>query len=200
MVLDSRASTDDPRAAKAELRAIALARRATLSEMERREASVEAAARLKPFIRSGETVSLFWPMRDEIDPRALIGEVLAVGGRVAMPVIEKRRMFFRLFDGEGSLEPGVFGTHHPHAGMPVTDPDFIVAPLAAFDRRGGRIGYGAGYYDAAITGLSSRGRPYRLAGIAFACQEVAEVPIEPHDVALPLVATERELIRTGAAA
>ena len=51
-----------------------------------------------------------------------------------MPVVEKRRMFFRLFDGEACLEPGVFGTSHPHAGQPVVDPDFIVAPLAAFDR------------------------------------------------------------------
>jgi 5-formyltetrahydrofolate cyclo-ligase len=185
---------------KAELRALALGRRATLSEAERSEASLRAVAHLRPLIRAGETVSLFWPMRDEIDPRALIDDVHAAGGRVAMPVIEKRRMFFRLFEGEACLEAGVFGTRHPHAGMAVVDPDFIVAPLAAFDRNGGRIGYGAGYYDAAITDLAARGRPFRLAGIAFACQEVEEVPLEPHDVALPLVATERELIRTGAAA
>jgi 5-formyltetrahydrofolate cyclo-ligase len=109
-------------------------------------------------------------------------------------------MFFRLFDGEACLEGGVFGTRHPHAGMPVVDPDFVVAPLAAFDRGGGRIGYGAGYYDAAMADLIARGRPFRLAGIAFACQEVDFVPVETHDVALPLVATERELIETGAAA
>jgi 5-formyltetrahydrofolate cyclo-ligase len=79
--------------------------------------------------------------------------------------------------------------------MPVVDPDFVIAPLAAFDRSGGRIGYGAGYYDAAIADLAARGRRFRLAGIAFACQEVGEVPVEPHDVRLPLIATERELVR-----
>ena len=89
-----------------------------------------------------------------------------------MPVIEKRRMFFRLFEGEASMEAGVFGTSHPHEGQPVVDPDFIVAPLAAFDRTGGRIGYGAGYYDMAIADLFTRGRAFRIAGIAFACQEV----------------------------
>ncbi len=184
---------------KADLRAEALAQRAAMPAETRREASRRAADRLRPLLRPGETVSLFWPMRDEIDPRSLIDDVHALGGRIAMPVVEKRLMFFRAFDGEHSLEPGVFGTQHPHAGQPAVDPDFIVAPLAAFDRRGGRIGYGAGYYDSAIADLTARGRPFRLAGIAFACQEVAEVPVEPHDVPLPLVATERELIRAGSA-
>ena len=185
---------------KADLRAEALGRRAAMPEEARREASRVAAERLRPFLRPGETVSLFWPMRDEIDPRSLIEDVHALGGHVAMPVVEKRRMFFRLFDGEQTLQPGVFGTHHPHAAQPVVDPDFIVAPLAAFDRRGGRIGYGAGYYDTAVAELVARGRRFRLAGIAFACQEVANVPVEPHDVPLAWIATERELIRTGAAA
>jgi 5-formyltetrahydrofolate cyclo-ligase len=181
---------------KARLRNEALARRDALTESERVEASARAAERLKPFIRAGETVSLFWPMRSEIDPRSLIADVFSTGGRIAMPVIEKRRMFFRIFDGEACLEAGVFGTRHPHAGMPTVDPDFIVAPLAAFDRKGGRIGYGAGYYDAAIASLLERGKNFRLAGIAFVCQEVERVPIEPHDIRLPLIVTENELIRT----
>jgi len=187
----------DPAALKAELRALALGRRAALDEDVRRESSAQAAARLRALLKPGETVSLFWPMRGEIDPRGLIADVLAAGGRIAMPVVEGRRMFFRAFDGEDSLENGVFGTRHPHPGQPVLDPDLIVAPLAAFDRRGGRLGYGAGYYDNAIADLKRRGRPFRLAGIAFACQEFDKIPLEPHDEPLPLIATERELIRAG---
>jgi 5-formyltetrahydrofolate cyclo-ligase len=106
-------------------------------------------------------------------------------------------MFFRQFDGEGSLEDGAFGTRHPQASQPELDPDFIVAPLAAFDRHGGRIGYGAGYYDRATAALKERGHPFQLAGIAFACQEVEHVPVEPHDEPLQLIATEAELIRVG---
>ena len=187
-----------PTVTKAELRALALARRSALSAAEREAASRLAVAHLSPLLRPGETVSLFWPMRDEIDPRGLIGKIHALGGRVAMPVVEKRRMFFRLFDDEACLEAGVFGTSHPHAGQPVVDPDFIVAPLAAFDRRGGRIGYGAGHYDKAIADLEAREKSFRLAGIAFACQEVEAVPLEPHDVTLPAIATEDGLIRAEA--
>ena len=190
----------EPLSAKAELRALALQRRDALDAETRAEGSRRAVERLRPLIRPGETVSLFWPMRSEIDPRGLIGGVLASGGRIVMPVIEKRRMFFRVFDGEDSMEAGVFGTSHPRRSQAIVDPDFIVAPLAAFDRSGGRIGYGAGYYDMAIADLKLRGRPFRIAGIAFSCQEVDAVPTEPHDVLLPLIATERELIDTGAAA
>lgn len=182
---------------KAELRASALSARGRLTAAERADASRRAAERLRAFVAGGKMVALFWPMRDEIDPRTLIGEVLAAGGHIAMPVVEKRRMFFRKFDGEESLEPGVFGTSHPHAGQPIVDPDTIVAPLAAFDRLGGRIGYGAGHYDKAIADLKARDKSFRLAGIAFATQEVARIPVEGHDIRLPLIATERELIETG---
>jgi 5-formyltetrahydrofolate cyclo-ligase len=184
----------DTTVSKAELRALGLARRAQMTDDERLRASARAVAELKPLIRSGETVSLFWPMRGEIDPRALIHDVQAAGGEIAMPIVEKRKMFFRRFDGEECLEPGVFGTRHPNARQPILDPDLIVAPLAAFDRRGGRIGYGAGHYDTAIADLHARGKAPRVVGIAFACQEVDFIPVEPHDARLEKIATERELI------
>ena len=183
-----------PTVSKAELRALGLARRAAMTEDERRAGSELAVAHLRPLLRANETVSLFWPMRDEIDPRGLIDDVLKAGGHVAMPVVERKKIHFRRFDGEAGLEIGVFGTRHPHAGHPTLDPDLIVAPLAAFDRRGGRIGYGAGYYDGAIADLIAHGKKFRVAGIAFACQEVDFVPIEPHDQRLSFIATERELI------
>jgi len=184
---------------KAELRALGLARRAEMTEEERRGGSERAVARIRRLLRPGETVSLFWPMRGEIDPRGLIADIEAAGGTVAMPVVQKRKMFFRAFSGEDCLEDGVFGTRHPGPAQPVVDPDLIVAPLAAFDRRGGRIGYGAGHYDSAIADLKARGRVVRVVGIAFACQEVEDVPVEPHDAALDMVATERELIEVEGA-
>lgn len=185
---------------KRELRALGLARRAAMTEDERRSGSELAVAHLRPLLRPGETVSLFWPMRDEIDPRGLIEDVLSAGGHVAMPVVEKKKIHFRRFDGEAGLETGVFGTRHPHQGHPTLDPDLIVAPLAAFDRHGGRIGYGAGYYDGAIADLIARGRKFRIAGIAFACQEVEAVPLESHDRRLSFIATERELINAEGSA
>ena len=111
-------------------------------------------------------------------------------------------MFFRLFDAESDLEDGVFGTRHPNAHKrDGPRPDLVVAPLAAFDRGGDRIGYGAGYYDRAIADLAGEG---------------PSAPPRRHRLRLPggsrgaggsrttgrcdSIATERELIRTEAQA
>jgi 5-formyltetrahydrofolate cyclo-ligase len=66
-------------------------------------------------------------------------------------------------------------------------------PLAAFDRRGSRIGYGAAYYDMTIAGVRSR-KPVIAIGIAYSVQEFPEVPVTAHDEPLDLVLTEREVI------
>ena len=66
------------------------------------------------------------------------------------------------------------------------DPDLMLVPLAAFDRPGGRIGYGRGYYDTRHRRAAAKGRAPVLVGVAFACQEAEAVPMEPHDVRLPL--------------
>ena len=69
----------------------------------------------------------------------------------------------------------------------------MLVPLAAFDRRGHRIGYGAGHYDRAIAKLHDKGMRPRLIGVAFDCQEVPLVPDEWHDVMLSDVLTESGL-------
>ncbi len=72
-------------------------------------------------------------------------------------------------------------------------PDILIVPLLAFDRRGHRIGYGAGYYDMTVARLRAM-KPVTAIGIAFATQEIAAVPATPRDARLDLVLTERETI------
>jgi 5-formyltetrahydrofolate cyclo-ligase len=70
-------------------------------------------------------------------------------------------------------------------------PSILIVPLAAFDRRGYRIGYGKGYYDRALTELA----PTISIGIGYAAQEIETVPHQPHDRRLDWVVTERDIIR-----
>ncbi|MGI6855342.1 5-formyltetrahydrofolate cyclo-ligase [Mesorhizobium sp. 1B3] len=192
----------ESRILKKTLRRDALARRDALDPAWRIEASLgmaETASQAIPIV-PGAIASGFWPMRSEVDVRPLMFALMEKGGRLCLPaILDKTTIVFReLVRGAPLVDMG-FGTSGPGEEAEVLDPDVMLVPLAAFDRRGHRIGYGAGYYDRAIAKLQRQGRAPRLIGIAFDCQQVDHVPDEPHDVELPEILTESGLHRFGTA-
>lgn len=183
---------------KKQLRKEALARRDALDPFWRIEASLEMAETARDTIsfEPGAVVSGFWPMRSEVDVRPMMFALREHGARLCLPaILDKTTIAFReLVRGAPLVEMG-FGTHGPGDEAEVLAPDIMLIPLAAFDARGHRIGYGAGYYDRAIGKLQDAGKQPRLIGIAFNCQEVPLVPDEPHDVIIPEILTEGGLRR-----
>lgn len=184
------------KALKAEMRRARLAARDALSVDERMTKSLVMAdlAADAIAVEPGEVVSGFFPIRSEADIRPLMHRLKARGARLCVPaIIDKQTIVFRqVEDGIPLIDTG-FGTSGPGPDAAELDPDLMLVPLSAFDARGHRIGYGAGYYDRAIARLRDMGRAPRLIGIAFDCQEVDAVPEEPHDVALDAVLTESGL-------
>ncbi|NBB48884.1 5-formyltetrahydrofolate cyclo-ligase [Rhizobium sp. CRIBSB] len=145
-------------------------------------------------IAHGTIVSGFFPIRSEADIRPLMARLKARGARLCLPVvIDRETIVFRELVAGAELVDTGFGTRGPGPDAAVVDPDLLLVPLSAFDGQGNRIGYGAGHYDRAIARLREKGRHPRLIGIAFDCQEVAEVPNEAHDVRLEAVLTESGL-------
>lgn len=182
---------------KRALRAQALARRDALDPAWRIEASLafaQRAAEIAP--PSGTVVSGFWPIRSEVDVRPLMAALAERGARLCLPdILDRTTIVFReLLRGAPLVDMG-FGTRGPGEAAAELEPEVMLVPLAAFDRRGHRIGYGAGYYDRAIARLRARGRAGRLIGIAFDCQAVERVPEEPHDIRIPEILTESGLHR-----
>ena len=183
---------------KPDLRAAALARRDALPAAFRIAASGEAAARAEAVLAeiSPKVVSAYWPVRSEADPRPLLAAACLAGAEIALPVlVDAVTMRFRRFEASMSLVPAGFGTYGPPETAPEVVPDLMIVPLAAFDRRLNRIGYGKGHFDRAVAALVDAGRPPVLLGLAFAAQEVEKISAEPHDIALDFLVTERELIR-----
>ena len=190
---------DEYRALKKQLRAEALARRDALDPQWRIEASLgmaEWAQRIP--VEPGDVVSGFWPMRSEVDVRPLMFAFREQGARLCLPaILDKTTIVFReLVRGADLVDMG-FGTYGPGPDAEVLQPVLMLVPLAAFDARGHRIGYGAGYYDRAIAKLQAGPRPPRLVGIAFDCQQVELVPDQPHDIVIPEMLTESGLRRLG---
>ena len=192
VVTDKPTHANDPRAAKARLRRLVLERRAGV-HADAREAAARALteASLRFGRVADKVVSGFWPIRGEIDPRPLMERLAGEGATLALPVvIDRETILFRRWHHDDPLVPAGFGTFGPGADAPVVAPDILIVPLAAFDRRLHRIGYGAGHYDRAISRLHALGRQPLLVGVAFSCQEVEAVPAEEHDQPLDGIVTE----------
>jgi 5-formyltetrahydrofolate cyclo-ligase len=181
---------------KSTLRAEALARRDALPAPARAAAAEAIAARPLPVtVALGTIVSGYSPMRSEINPVPLMRAFARAGVRLALPVVAGRGkpLIMRAWEFGQVLTAGVWGIREPTADAPELDPDMLIVPLAAFDRAGHRIGYGAGYYDMTITRLRSI-KPVTAIGLAFAAQEIPRVPATERDARLDLVLTEREAI------
>jgi 5-formyltetrahydrofolate cyclo-ligase len=177
---------------KADLRAAALAARDALSEAQRAAAAAAIAKRGLPFeIKPGKVVAGYSPIRGEIDPAPLMQKLAAKGALLALPVITARgqSLRFRAWHPHDRLLPGPLGILEPSPAAAEIVPDIVLVPLAAFDRAGHRIGYGAGHYDRTLAHLH-KSKGFAAIGVAFSGQEVATVPALQHDVALDYVLTE----------
>jgi len=181
---------------KADLRKAALARREAMPAAERQAAAEAVAARPFPLpIKPGMIVSGYMPLKSEINPMPLMRKLAAAGAALALPVIAGRGkpLVMRAYAIGQPLDSGVWGIREPSKDAPEVAPDILLVPLAAFDRQGRRIGYGAGYYDMTINALRSQ-KPVVAVGTAYSAQEVAEVPTTQCDARLDLVLTERDVI------
>jgi 5-formyltetrahydrofolate cyclo-ligase len=181
---------------KAALRREALARRDALPAEMRAAAAQTIAARPFPVaVPPGAIVSGFMPLKSEINPLPLMRKLADAGAKLALPVMagKGKPLIMRAFTIGDTLASGVWGIREPKPDATEVLPDILLVPLLAFDRRGHRIGYGAGYYDMTIAEVR-RQKSAVAVGIAFAAQEVDEVPTTPRDARLDLVLTEREII------
>ena len=180
-------------AAKAAARKLARAKRATLASIGAPDRLAEAmlAQHAPP---KGAIIAGYWPMGDEMDPRPLMLALASRGHAIALPVTPPRGqpLAFHAWAPGAALRPGPMGTSEPVAGEELR-PDVVLVPLLAFDRAGRRLGYGGGYYDRTLAALPGA----KAIGIAYAGQEMPEVPAGPQDMRLPLIATEDSVIICG---
>ena len=174
---------------KQTLRQRARARRAELAR-----ACPDFAQRVAAFvdelnIRSNAIVAGYWPVRDEADPRELMK---ALGTALALPRIDAKHtaLSFREWHEGDALVDNHHGIPEPRAEAKIVTPDVVLVPLLAFDTLGHRLGYGGGYYDRTLSVTRTL-----TIGIAYAGQEVKELPREAHDHPLDMIATEKGLRR-----
>ena len=139
--------------------------------------------------------STYWFHGSEMPTNFLREFLLASGWREAMPTAVSLEvpLSFRAFMSGDPLGPDLFNLPAPLAGAAELPPDLLIVPLLAFDRRGGRLGQGGGLYDRTLANLRAT-KPVFVLGLAYAAQELEEVPMETHDQRLDAILTETAFI------
>lgn len=172
---------------KQELRAAMRARRKQLTGLDP-EASLRAAGHAAD-LPPGETVAVYRAIGSELDAEALSLALARAGRVLCLPVVIERDapMVFRRWSPGEPLELDEAGVPAPFPLAATVTPDLIVTPLLAFDLHGGRLGQGGGYYDRTFAASPDVIR----VGFAYAGQEMETLPLEPHDIRLHGVLTER---------
>jgi 5-formyltetrahydrofolate cyclo-ligase len=187
------------REAKQAMRTLVAAARDALDPAWRAQASVRLVERIAalPTFVDAETVLLTAPFRSEWDASPLVARALAAGKVVALPrVDESSRMLElrRIVDPVRDIVAGYRGLPEPARDcerVATASIDWVLVPGIAFDRMGGRLGYGGGYYDRLLPVLPARAA--RVAG-AYSAQIVDAVPSAPHDITMDTVVTEAGVV------
>ena len=182
---------------KARLRAEAISLRKEVWAKSGASAAQALAVKGVPLAQSfglPAAVAGYHAIRCELDPLQLLTALHRQGFRIALPRRgEGTTLSFREWEPGSTLERGTFGLQEPAETQPAMHPAVIFVPLLAFDRKGNRLGYGAGYYDAALRDMRARQQLIAI-GVAFDEQEFAAIPREPQDEPLDMVLTPSRVI------
>jgi 5-formyltetrahydrofolate cyclo-ligase len=185
---------------KSEIRRKTSAKREGLSNKARSEKSKAIMECLFEFanFRESRTVLFYMNLGSEVATETMIRKALEYEKFVALPWVDKKEgkiVPLKVDDLDGDLKPGYGGIREPIPqqckAIPVENIDLAIIPGIAFDERGGRIGHGTGFYDRFIPNLDVTTRKVAL---AFECQIVAQIPMEPHDRYIDIIITEKRII------
>ncbi|CCQ73304.1 5-formyltetrahydrofolate cyclo-ligase [Magnetospira sp. QH-2] len=181
-------------AAKDHLRAKARDRRRGLAAAD--PLAKKKIARITLDLEPDRILAGYWAIGDELDPSGVLIHHMSLGHRTALPAVVDRDapLVFREWMPGTPLVGGLFGTREPDHQSAVMRPTVLLVPLLAFDRRGYRLGWGGGYYDRTIEMLKQDG-DVKTIGIAYAGQEVAQVPHDDRDQPLDWILTQEGLIQ-----
>ena len=142
-------------------------------------------------------VGIYRSTENEPATEALLTDLLARGAEVAVPVRRGGEYGWGWVDASTVWKKGAHGIWEPTEAKAASPEDLrlVVVPGVAFDAQGGRLGHGRGHFDRLLAQSAAL-----LVGLCFENRLVEAVPMEPHDVRMDVVATEKRMLFAPTAA
>lgn len=187
---------------RAQLRRRLRQQRRALSRPAQRQAARDLHRQLAqhPLFRRARHIALYLPNDGEIDPRPLLRAAQRRGKTTYLPVLSpwpRSKMVFQRITAGETLRPNRFGIAEPRRNRArqrkIWALDLILLPLVGFDRHGGRLGMGGGFYDRSLAYRKMRKNWHKptLLGLAHECQQVDRLALASWDVPLQATVTDK---------
>lgn len=190
-----------PAEQKAQLRQQLLSLRTDLSLAERQQAEKNIASYIltNESWQNAKKIATFASIKGEVNLSFINGMAWQQKKQLYLPILSQQKLLFAPYEQDGKVELNQYGIMEPSVAedqhMTADQLDLILVPLVGFDIHGNRLGMGKGYFDAALAPLMKLPQRPLLMGVAFACQQVSELPIEEWDVPLDMIVTEEGVIQ-----
>lgn len=147
-------------------------------------------------IKNAKTVCVFLSTFKEPDTIRIVKQMWADNFKVVVPItnVKTGELLLSYIESMSDLKNGAYGILEPSVALDahICDVDVILVPGLAFDREGGRMGFGKGYYDRLLENSQSV-----KIGICYDFQLCEHIPTEKHDVPMDFVVTEKEILKIG---
>ncbi|MBN2898582.1 MAG: 5-formyltetrahydrofolate cyclo-ligase [Clostridia bacterium] len=186
---------------KSEIRKLLISKRMaqTSEEIAEKSAKIIDAVIKSGVLEAKKRIMVYMDFRKEVQTEKLIHYLLAHDYEVVLPRVsdDKSTMELYLIGSDEDMQASDFGILEPipskERQVASHTLDLILSPGVGFTKEGYRIGYGGGFYDKMLADI----RDVTVCALAFECQMVEELPIEPHDQKLDMIITETHIYRIG---
>jgi len=170
-----------------------LAAREALAVEEREQIQTRCLGYVSDFLEQCEPgiISLYWPIKGELDCRPLAAKLMTAGWTLTVPVINKasKQLEFAHWQPDTPMQTGTWNIPVPVKPV-LLQPDRLLVPLVGFDQHNYRLGYGGGYYDRTLAAIK---RPVKTVGMGMELGRFDSIAPQPHDIPMDYIITEKGL-------
>ena len=163
-----------------------------VDDKKRANYSIADAVLKRSEILHAQTICIYLPLPEEVDTKPIIEEFFRLKKTVVVPKVSGDRLELHAISSFNNLQKGTFGVLEPSDSCPligIPEVDVFIVPGIAFDTQGFRIGWGKGYYDTVLAGIT-----VPRIGLAYDVQLIAHVPHTSYDVPMTVVITDKHII------
>lgn len=150
---------------------------------------------LKTVCKPHEFIGCYVPIKPEIDSKPIIKILAKENKIICLPHGKKNKAILDFYQMRETFILDDYRVPAPVPSEKIIIPTLCFVPCVGFDKKGNRLGRGAGCYDATLETFRKNNKDFVAIGVAWDEQELAHIPNEPHDQRLDYMITQSRIVK-----